>query len=196
MLFSLDTVSSIPYVDVDYSLIDCVYFSVQKGFGLPAGLGVLIITPAALEKSFQLQNKGLNIGSYHNFPELFKYEQKFQAPETPNVLNIFLLSKVAEDMLKIGIDKIRKQTEQKENLFHKFFKKNTEYKYFVPSEKNRSKTVLVVRPPEGSVKLLEKLKKHGLIVGKGYGKYKEEYIRISNFPAHSVTNVKKLLQYL
>lgn len=196
VLFALDTVSSIPYVDIDYSLIDCVYFSVQKGFGLPAGLGVLIITPAAMEKAVKLQNKGLNIGSYHSFPELLKYEQKFQAPETPNVLNIYLLGKVTDDLLKIGIQKIRKQTETKAGLLNKFIEKNEKYKFFVPFEQNRSKTVFTVKTPNNSAETIAKLKKHGLVVGKGYGKYKEEYIRISNFPAHTLKNVKKLIQYL
>lgn len=48
-LIALDVVSSIPYVDIDYNAVDYVYFSVQKGFGLPAGLGVIVVSPTAME---------------------------------------------------------------------------------------------------------------------------------------------------
>lgn len=195
-LFALDTVSSMPYVNVDYSLIDAVYFSVQKGFGLPAGLGVLILTPQAMEKSVHLQEQGINIGSYHNFPTLLKFALKNQTPETPNVLDIYLLNKIAAEMLNLGIEKIRKQTDQKANLLYKFFENNKRYRMFVQTKKNRSNTVLVVKTPEESIKIIEKIKKLGYSVGKGYGPYKTEYIRIANFPAHKLKDVKKMIQYL
>ena len=195
-LFALDTVSSMPYVDVDFSLIDCIYFSVQKGFGLPAGLGVIVLTPAAMEKSEYLQQKGLNIGSYHNFPTQLKFAQKGQTPETPNVLNIYLLNKVVEDMLNIGIDTIRKETDKKAELMYGFFDKQKEYELFVKSKEDRSPTVVVAKTPENSKKTIEKLKQHNIIIGKGYGPYKDEYVRISNFPTTTIANVKKLLEYL
>ena len=53
-LIAVDAVSSAPYGDLDYRLLDIVFFSVQKLFGLPAGLGILIVSPRAIEKSEQL----------------------------------------------------------------------------------------------------------------------------------------------
>jgi phosphoserine aminotransferase len=53
-----------------------------------------------------------------------------------------------------------------------------------------------IKTPGSSTDTINKLKKYGLVVGKGYGKYKEEYIRISNFPSHTLKDVKKLIQYL
>ena len=69
-IVAVDIVSSAPYVDIDYSLIDCAFFSVQKGFGLPAGLGVLILNKKCIEKSLILQKEDYNIGSYHKFSNL------------------------------------------------------------------------------------------------------------------------------
>src|SRR3989338_7269601 len=56
-LIAIDIVSSIPYVDIDYKYIDVAFFSVQKGFGLPAGLGIMIVSPKALEKTERLRKK-------------------------------------------------------------------------------------------------------------------------------------------
>ena len=39
-LIAIDAVSSLPYENFDFSKIDSLYFSVQKCFGLPSGLGV------------------------------------------------------------------------------------------------------------------------------------------------------------
>ncbi len=56
-LIALDVVSSIPYVDIDCKKVDIVFFSVQKGFGLPAGLGIIIVSPQGFEKNqFILKN--------------------------------------------------------------------------------------------------------------------------------------------
>src|SRR5690606_37779547 len=48
-LFAVDAVSSCPYTRLDYSKLDCVFFSVQKCFGLPAGLGVMVVSERAME---------------------------------------------------------------------------------------------------------------------------------------------------
>lgn len=213
-LIALDIVSSAPYVDIDYKKVDLVFFSVQKGFGLPAGLAVIILSPKAFKKAQQLQEKGVIIGSYHSFISLEQYALKNQTPETPNVLNIYLLGKVIGDMREIGIEKIRKETEQKARLLYEFFdnvsrhpelvsgskKKRSRNKFgmtmrpFVKNKKWRSQTVIVIEIEGGSKSLIEKLKAKGLVVGSGYGELKERQIRIANFPAVTKEDIELLLK--
>lgn len=192
-LVALDIVSSVPYVEVDYSFFDCVFFSVQKGFGLPAGLGVLIVSPKAMKKAARLQEKGISTGSYHSFSSVLKYGEKFQTPETPNVMGIYLLGKVLEDMLTIGIQEIRQQTEEKAKMMYDFFDTSSKYVPFVKEHKFRSQTVLTIEVKAGSRPLIERLKKKGIIVGSGYGAFKDSQIRIANFPAITRRDVKRLL---
>ncbi len=177
---ALDIVSSAPYVNVDFKKIDCVFFSVQKGFGLPSGLGVLIISDELVRKS---QKRG-----YHDFPSLLSKSIKFQTPETPNVLNIFLLGKVIKDMQKRGIQKIRKETEEKSNLLESIGN------VFIQNPLLRSKTVAVLETNGKTKEIKDKLKKKRIIVGSGYGKYKDSQIRIANFPQHSLVDVKRLVR--
>ncbi len=194
VLIAVDIVSSVPYVALDYALLDCVFFSVQKGFGLPAGLGVLIVSPKALAKANELAKNNDNIGSYHNFPTLSQFAKKNQTPETPNVLGMYLLNRVLQEMLKTGINKIRKQTEQKAKLLYTLFEKNKDYTIFVEDKTLRSQTVIVVDVKNGSTGLIKKLKEKGIVVGTGYGSHKDTQIRIGNFPAITTRDVKKLLR--
>ena len=117
-LLVVDAVSSLPYPDFDYSQLDSVFFSVQKGFGLPAGLGVWMVNEKCIAKAESLLSKGISIGSYHNIPSLQSHAVKYQTPETPNVLGIYLLSKVVGDMVRRGI---RHDYERKQNIKQHFF---------------------------------------------------------------------------
>ncbi|HSA83384.1 MAG TPA: aminotransferase class V-fold PLP-dependent enzyme [Patescibacteria group bacterium] len=194
-LIAVDVVSSIPYTKIDFSLIDILIFSVQKGFGLPAGLGIMIVNDKALQKAETLAEKNITIGSFHNFLKLAEFEQKFQTRETPNVLNIYLLGKVTEDMLQKGIETIRKETDEKADLLYKFFEKHTQYEPYV-ADSFRSQTTIVIDVKGESQNIVNNLKKKGLIVAQGYGKRKDDHIRIANFPSLTKKDIKKLLSEL
>lgn len=195
-LIAVDIVSSVPFVDLDYSLLDVVFFSVQKGFGLPAGLGVLIVSPRAIKKSQQLVNKGVSIGSYHSFLSLLQFAEKNQTPETPPVLEMYLLGKIIADMITIGIEKIRNQTEQKAKLIYNFFDSHSLFSPFVNDIQTRSQTVITVNVDTKQQEIRKYLEQKGYIVGTGYGKYKETQIRIANFPTHSLSDIKGLITKL
>ncbi|WPP52341.1 aminotransferase class V-fold PLP-dependent enzyme [Catalinimonas niigatensis] len=184
-LIAVDAVSILPHPDIDYTQVDTVFFSVQKAFGLPAGLGVWIVSPRCVEKAQNLQKKGINIGSYHSLPSLLSKGMKDQTPETPNVLNIYLLSKVCADMLSKGISKIRQETEYKAALLYHAVEVHPHLNAFVKDDAYRSKTVIVADTQIPSSEIIEKLKKDNLVVGSGYGDYKSKQIRIANFPTHS-----------
>lgn len=193
-LIAIDTVSSTPYVDINYKYIDIMFFSVQKGFGLPAGLGVIIASPKALQKAEKLSKKGISIGSYHSLKNLSEKAKDFQTPETPNVLNIYLLNKVTLDMLKKGVKKIRQETLEKAKTLYSFFENHKEYEPFIKNLQFRSPTSLVFDVKDHSDKLRKSLAKKGFIVGAGYGDNKLNHIRIANFPSHSLKDVRQMLK--
>ncbi len=193
-LISIDVVSSIPYPRIDYTKTDAVYFSVQKGFGLPAGLGVLILSPRAYAKSIALEKKGLTTGSYHSFPVMKSFDDKGQTTETPNVLNIYLLGKVIQDYLEYGIEKIRKETDEKAEMLYRYFEKHDRYPIAIKNKRDRSQTLVVIHTNGDSKKIVQALDKDNIEVGYGYGELKEKQVRIANFPAHSKADVEKLIE--
>ena len=195
-LFCVDMVSSAPYPDLDFDLIDCAYFSVQKSFGLPAGLGVWIVNEKCLQKANQLRNNKDHehlIGTYHSLPSLWKNYEKWETPETPNVWNIYLLGKIAEDMNDHGIDLLRKETELKAKKLYEFADKSDAFDIFVKNPVHRSQTVVVLNTQGPAAEVIEALKQKNMVVGSGYGSLKPNQIRIANFPAVSVEQVETLI---
>ncbi|MDF9796142.1 phosphoserine aminotransferase [Catalinimonas alkaloidigena] len=184
-LIAVDAVSVLPHSLLDYTKVDSVFFSVQKAFGLPAGLGVWVVSPRSVEKAQQLADQGLSIGSYHSLPSLLAKGEKNQTPETPNVLNIYLLAKVCGDMLNKSIVKIRQETEYKAALMYHAVEQHPKLTPFVKNSIYRSKTVIVAETEVPSSEIIDELKKDGLIIGSGYGANKAKHIRIANFPTHS-----------
>ncbi len=195
-LLSLDVVSCAPYANIDYSMVDMAYLSVQKCFGLPAGLGVWIVNDRCINKSEELLSKGLSIGSYHSLPELMLKAQKNQTPETPNVLGIYLLGKVAEDMLTKGLDMIRRETDYKAAVLYNAFEQSKLLEPFVKEKINRSKTTLVAETSVASSEILDKTVQKGMVIGNGYGPFKGKHIRIANFPTHSKEQIESLADEL
>lgn len=193
-LIAADVVSSIPYVKLDYKYVDIAFFSVQKGFGLPAGLGIMLVSPKALEKTDWLIKKGEIAGSYHSLKNLSEKAKDLQTPETPNVLNIYLLNKVIRDMLKVGLRKIRKETDIKAKTLYNFFDNHKKYEPFIKNPKFRSPTTLVIDVKGESEIIRKRLAKKGFIVGAGYDENKHNHIRIANFPAHRLKDVYQMLK--
>lgn len=191
-LLAIDGVSTLPYLALDFNQVDTAYFSVQKCFGMPAGLGVWIANDRCVEKSLMLQQKGEIIGQYHSLPSLVSQAKQFQTPETPNVLNIYLLGKIAEDMLFRGIENIRKETEYKAALLYNTIEKHPAFAPFVKEKAYQSKTVVVAETQEPAEKVIAFLAEKQLQVGSGYGQFKNKHIRIANFPAHSKEQVENL----
>ncbi len=195
-LFVVDMVSSAPYPDIDFSVIDSAFFSVQKGFGMPAGLGVWIVNRRCLEKAEALKQKGLTIGTYHSLSSLWSKYTTFETPATPNVMGIYLLGKIAEDMNRKGVAVIRKETEEKAALLYDFLEKSSFAEIFVKHPAHRSQTVVIANIPGGSADLIQKLAKTGNVVGSGYSSYKEKQIRIANFPANSIEQIQELIKQM
>jgi phosphoserine aminotransferase len=195
-LIAVDAVSSLPYPQFDFDRIDSLFFSVQKGFGLPAGLGVWIVNDRCITKAETLLAKGFSIGSYHNLPSLLQLAKKNQTPETPNVLGIYLLGKVTEDFLRKGIGAIRKETEYKSTLLYQALSVHKKVSPFVVAPADRSHTVIVAQSGEYTKALTQHLESVGLHAGDGYGEKKATQLRFANFPAHSKEQFEKLVDEL
>ena len=192
-LIALDLVSAVPSIPVDLSHIDTAYFSVQKCFGLPAGMGIWIVGPKCFEVSKAKASKNQIVGSYHSLAALKKNGDKNQTPETPNVLNLYLLKNVLKDMQLKGISSVQNETKYKAALLYQTFNQITELKTVIPHPLNRSKTVCVSEVHGGNKDLIEYLKSEQLIIGSGYGAFKDQHIRIANFPAHSKESIEMLV---
>jgi phosphoserine aminotransferase len=189
----LDAVSALPFYEIDFEYVDCAFFSVQKGFGMPPGLGVLIVNDICLSKAdFLSQIKGNEISAF-NFNKYSKDFDKNQTSYTPNIPAIYVLGKVCELMLKKGLDKIKKETEEKYSLLDNFISESKVFSHFVKQPANRSKTTIAINTKPPSPVIIKKLYDSGFVVSSGYGAHKDTQIRIGNFPVHKVSDFEKLI---
>lgn len=195
-LIAADIVSSAATERVLFELADFWFFSVQKGCGLPAGLGVIIASKRALTKARVLAAQGADIGSYHSLLSLDEFSQKHQTPATPNMLAIYLLGKRFKRLVQVGVEAVEKESFEKAKTLYGWLDNQPALKPFVKNLADRSFTVIPIVLPEGknSNLIREALKPHNLTVGSGYRSFKDSQIRIANFPQHSKEDIKRVTE--
>ncbi len=181
-LVAVDIVSTAPIVGFNFNKVDCAFFSVQKCCGLPAGLGVMIVSPRALERAKLLKEGAFTLGSYHDLCALAEFAAKNQTPCTPNVLGIYLLGEVLGDFLNIGISQIQTRLLKRIESARAVLLRSALFTAQSPNE-FQAPTVLVLKTSKPASEIRAKLLADGLAIGEGYGERKERMIRVANFPS-------------
>ncbi|MFD0999288.1 aminotransferase class V-fold PLP-dependent enzyme [Ohtaekwangia kribbensis] len=190
-LLAIDATSSMAGIDLDFKSADIWLASVQKCFGLPAGLGLMVCSPQAIERVKTINEKN----HYNSLMFMTEMMDKWQTPFTPNVLGIYLLMRVLENMdaIKATHDLI----EERYNKWIIFLKSRKNIRHFVNEEAVQSYTVIPVTADEQTVATIKKsAKKEGILLGEGYGNYKPVTFRIANFPALKEKEIKTLMKFL
>ncbi len=186
-ILAVDIVSCAGAVPLTITDADVWYFSVQKCFGLPAGLGIGIIGPRAFERSQELTKRGTNLAGMWAWERLEEtmINDKYQTPQTPNVLGIYLLGAQCERWNAAGgVEPVIEETLRKKKMLETWVHSQSALSMFVEDEVHRSNTVCVVSaPPKLIIQMRDTCKDAGIILGAGYGKIKSDTIRIANFPA-------------
>ena len=134
-LICVDATSSMAGIDLKWKLADAWFASVQKCFGLPAGMGVLICSPAFIEKSRKIGEDG----RYNSFNFMIKNSENWQTPYTPNVASIYLMKRVLENSK--SIKEVENDLLNRYEKWLDIFSKNDKLQLHISEEKVRSKRV-------------------------------------------------------
>lgn len=189
-LIALDCTSSMAGIQLPWILGDVWFASVQKCFGLPAGLGLMALSPAALQRAQEIGEKS----HYNSLILMLEHIEKYQTSCTPNVLGIYLLCRVLEQIP--GIEKTDSQLRLRMKNYLASLKGNT-LKPLISNDSVRSSTVLAVKgEPDYIAALKLEAKAQGFLLGSGYGKWKNDTFRIANFPAFSDSEVQAMCRFL
>jgi len=191
----VDITSSAGATPIAVKEADIWFYSVQKCFGLPAGLGIMFVSPRAWEKSIELSEKKLNLSGNFNLENMWKkMAEKYQTICTPNVLNIFLLGEKLDRWNKdSGLEKKINDTKEKYEMIKNITSKNDNLDFFVEEEKYQSLTTVCLKSNEIFVKKIHEIcAEQNIILGKGYGPLKKSAIRIANFPSVTKEDLKRL----
>lgn len=193
-IVAVDAVSSMAGIVLDWPLADVWFASVQKCFGLPAGLAVLIYSPRALARAEAIGERN----HYNSLLFLHENFSNFQTPYTPNGLGIYFLAQVLKHMPPIAeVDVV---TKRRANDWYAFFEQDmagSPFSLLIDDAEQRSDTVIAVTGSEADIKAVKAAAKQaGLLLGNGYGDWKNTTFRIANFPAISDEEIGMLKRFL
>lgn len=190
-LVAVDATSSMAGIYLDFNSADIWFASVQKCFGLPAGLGLMVCSPAAMQRVGQINEKD----HYNSLSFMAEMMEKWQTPFTPNVLNIYLLMRVMEAAKPIA--EVHRKVEQRYRNWAGFFADRKTLRHFISNEEVRSFTVIPIRATESLVAAIKsRARKNDILLGEGYGELKSSTFRIANFPAIKKDEIKTLKTFL
>ena len=190
-LIAVDATSSMGGVAFDWTLGDVWFASVQKCFGLPAGMGVMVCSPKALEKARQVND----ILRYNSLLFVHENFEKYQTHYTPNTLGVYLLMRVMEQLEPISAIDLR--TVKRAESLYQFIENETNWGPLVTNKATRSDTVIAVKgEPQAIAALKKEATLAGITLGNGYGEWKNNTFRIANFPAIEDEEIEQLRSFL
>ncbi len=191
VLLAIDATSSMGGVELNWSLTDVWFASVQKCFGLPAGLGIMVCSPQAINRAYEIGERV----HYNSLIAIHENFQKYQTHYTPNVLGIYLLKRVMEQVANIS--EIAAMLKTRATGWYEFIENQTSWKILVENKSLRSDTVITIKgTPEAINSIKSKCLQQGITLGNGYGDWKDSTFRIANFPAIEAWEIEKLKEVL
>ncbi|HMP99298.1 MAG TPA: aminotransferase class V-fold PLP-dependent enzyme [Cyclobacteriaceae bacterium] len=190
-LIAVDATSSMAGFKLDFKSADIWFASVQKCFGLPAGMGIMVCSKNALARAKSIGEQN----HYNSLSLMIDKMQHWQTTYTPNVMNIYLLMRVMEAYP--GIEKVHQQILERYHSWISFFTDAKQFKLLIQNDALRSRTVICLSSSEKNIKAIKHAAaKAGFLLGDGYGKLKSTTIRIANFPAlkdKEIARLKKVM---
>ncbi|EMR01529.1 aminotransferase class V-fold PLP-dependent enzyme [Cesiribacter andamanensis] len=191
VLIAADATSSMAALALPWHAADLWFASVQKGFGLPAGLALLICSPRAVAAA---EKRGEN--SHYN-SLLFSLEnaRKQQTTHTPNVLGLYLLWRSLKDRPPMA--ETDRLIRHRHRQWLQFWQEVGVFTPLCPAPVLQSPSVLALQGGKEAISSLKQAAlERGFYLGNGYGRWKESSFRIANFPALTDSDIDQLQAFL
>ncbi|MBV6521748.1 MAG: Serine-pyruvate aminotransferase [Gemmatimonadaceae bacterium] len=195
----VDTVSSMAgaQVECDAWELDYVCTGSQKALAVPPGLAFCTANERIFERARASSRRGL----YFDVLELDDYYRKHQTPNTPAVSLLYALD---VQLQHIDAEGIEARWARHQAMADRTYAWVAELKdaglplsLFAP-EGYRSPTVTCIGMPAGKLgsSVTAEMKKRGFVIGSGYGKLKDDMVRIGHMGDHTVDELNALLDAL
>ncbi len=188
-LLAVDATSSMAGLYLDFQNADIWFASVQKCFGLPAGMGVMILSPRAVKYADEIGEND----HYNSLTFILENFRKHQTPYTPNVMDIYLLYRTLD--VSQGIRHLDEKLKIRRTEYEKLFEDHEDFNFLVKNPAVRSDTVLAMTHPNVE-EVKSKALDSSILLGSGYGEWKKDSFRIANFPAIKKREIVKLKNFL
>lgn len=190
-LLCMDATSSMAGIALPWTLADVWYASVQKCFGQPAGLAVLVCGPRALAKAAAVGDTA----HYNSLLTIAKHAENNQTSYTPNVLAIHVLGRhlALTQPVALAEAALRARAQR----YYAFVDAHPLLRPLVTRTASQSPTVVAIEAaPETQARMKAAAQEAGILLGAGYGPWKASTFRIANFPAYTDADQDRLLTVL
>lgn len=182
-LIAVDATSSMAGTGLPWNTADVWFASVQKCFGLPSGMAVMVASPRSVQRAEEVSDNSF----YNSLLNIRANFQKNQTPYTPNILGVALLNK--QTAFVENIDNIDRVIRGRASNFYQFITNETPHELLIKNEAVRSPTVFTVEvDPVDLQRVITVCEAKGITLGKGYGEWKNNTFRVANFP--SITDLE------
>ena len=190
-IIAVDATSSMGGIELPWNEADVWLASVQKCIGIPAGMGLMICSPKALARAKELARAN----HYNDVLFLEENRRLFQTQMTPNVLGIYLVNRLTQQLPSLS--ETHQATLAKMKIWTDFWDQQSEFNYLIQREDLRLPTVLALKGPAEKIQTLHaRCQAADIELGIGYGEWKNSSFRIANFPAHTKKDIETLINLL
>jgi aspartate aminotransferase-like enzyme len=198
-MICVDTVSSMAGapIETDEWGLDFVATGSQKSLALPPGLAFGVAQPAVLERAAANPARGL-------YFDILEYERNLEKSQTPNTPAVSLMYAAAVQMNAILEEGIENRWERHRRMAERTYEWVRQMQDdgialgILAPEGYRSPTVTCVTTPAGlrGSDVCAALRARGFVVAPGYGRMKDDMIRIGHMGDHSVDELDILLNVI
>lgn len=190
----IDTVSSMAAAEIECDAwdLDYVLTGSQKALAAPPGLAFCTANGRVLDRARAGQRRGL----YFDLLELDDYYKKNQSPNTPAVSLLYAIDAELEFIAAEGMPaRWARHLAMAQRTWS--WAADRGLPIFAP-EGYRSPSVSCIRMPAGKKgsDVTAEMKKRGYVIGSGYGKLKDDMVRIGHMGDHTMAELEELLDVL
>jgi phosphoserine aminotransferase len=192
-LLAVDATSSMGGICLPWAEADVWFASVQKCIGIPAGLGIMICSSKSLQRARELNQRK----HYNDLLLMEDNRKSFQTHYTPNVLSIYVMCRLTQTLPTLR--EIEHETLRKASIWEDFWETQEQWQldFLITNKLVRLPTVLALTGAAPEIERIQALcLANGIELGKGYGEWKANTVRIANFPSHREGDIHLLTKLL
>ncbi|MDA7617997.1 alanine--glyoxylate aminotransferase family protein [Verrucomicrobia bacterium] len=199
VMFIVDTVSSFSVVDIPFDQlgIDVLLTGSQKALAMPPGLGLFVVSQAALDRSITLADRGY----YFDFQEFQKNAAKNMTPSTPSIAHVFALESKVHDIFEEGMQQRFERHARLSQMTRDWAHQHGFSLFPEPGYESQALTCINNgAKPGGRVidvqKMQSYVKDQGILMDGGYGRIKGTTFRLSSMGDETVESMERLYKVL
>lgn len=198
-LMMVDATSAAGGLDFDVAEVDVYYFAPQKNFASDGGLWFALLSPAAIQRAFDIQASGRYIPDFLSLTQAIENSRMNQTLNTPALTTLLLMESQLEWMMSLGgLTPASEHCARASSLLYDWAHSREDVTPFVADPAHRSHVVVTLDMDKSidAQRVTTILRANGIVDTEPYRKLGRNQIRIATFVGVPLSDVEKLIASL